>query len=100
MVAALHAAPQYKAGVYVIEDKASKAIKVGKATHGKYENRLKQLQTGNPNEMRIIKTYPTQTHEEAFKLETALHNELKHHHKKGEWYIDNDEVRKVLFHNN
>jgi len=45
--------------------------------------RIKQLQTGNSDELKLIETYQS---ENAFKIETALHNRYAHLHSHGEWF--------------
>jgi hypothetical protein len=45
--------------------------------------RLKQLQTGNHDELTIIHTYESVN---ASKIETTLHNRYSHARKIGEWF--------------
>lgn len=65
--------------VYVIE--CASMYKIGKADN--VEERFKQLQTGNPFPMKIIKVYQTYL---AHDLETYIHRRLKEYRQKGEWF--------------
>ena len=69
--------------VYLIEDQGSdNYLKIG-ATRGKMEKRLKTLQTGNGNEIRMHSFYET---EFPFQLEKMLHLKFGNARKKGEWF--------------
>ena len=69
--------------VYLIEDQGSdNYFKIG-ATRGKLEKRLKTLQTGNGNEIRMHSFYET---EFPFQLEKMLHLKFGNARKKGEWF--------------
>lgn len=70
--------------VYIIARKGfafRKKYKIGKAKD--YEKRLKQLQTGSPNEYKIIAYFETS---KPFELENAAHKKYKSKKKRGEWY--------------
>lgn len=59
-------------------------------TRGKPENRLKNLETGNPNDLEIIKVFETKYNT---KLESNLHTKFKSKQVKNEWFrLDNDDV--------
>lgn len=47
------------------------------------KQRIRQLQTGNSDDLTIIETYQS---ENAFKIETALHNRFSHVRQSGEWF--------------
>ena len=66
--------------VYLICD--GEHFKIG-VTTGTLEKRLKQLQTGNPNELWISKSYKTDT---PFKVEQMLHIKFKINKIKNEWF--------------
>ncbi len=77
-----------QAEVYFIKDVASQTVKIGKTGINNSPQRLKALQTGNPNELVLVKTIPTQTHSAAFKLEKELHTKYSASHYRGEWFKD------------
>ena len=58
-----------------------KTVKIGIAQNPK--QRLKQLQTGNPNRMSLVMTVSTR---HAKKLECAMHNRLAEYRMNGEWF--------------
>jgi hypothetical protein len=60
-------------------------IKVG-VTHNDPEERLADLQTGNPNKLRVLYATRMENLEEA---EGLSHNYLGEHHVGGEWYERN-----------
>lgn len=47
------------------------------------KQRLGPVQTGNPDKLTVIEVYPS---ENAFKIETALHNRFSHVRQEGEWF--------------
>ena len=52
--------------------------------------RLKQLQTGNENDLILVDQYESKF---AIMIETAIHNMWKHKNKRGEWfYLTQEEV--------
>jgi translation elongation factor P/translation initiation factor 5A len=63
-------------------------FKIGRSKHPK--KRIKELQTGNADQLKLIKTYKSPKHHK--KLEFALHNIYEYKNKLGEWYLldDND----------
>ena len=70
--------------VYIISD--GLYAKIGK-TENTVENRVKQLQTGNPNQLKII--YKIKCHKGLkANLETSLHNLFKEKnlHERDEWF--------------
>ena len=66
--------------VYLIRGNDGK-YKIGIARHP--HQRIRQLQTGNPDEIKLIDTYES---ENAFKIETFLHNQYSHFKSHGEWF--------------
>ena len=66
--------------VYLIRNNDSK-YKIGIATNP--NKRIKQLQTGNSDELKIIETYKSKN---ASKIETTLHNQYSFKRKIGEWF--------------
>lgn len=65
--------------VYIIE--CGNMYKIGKAEN--VIERFKQLQTGNPFPMRIVKVYQTPL---AYNLETYIHKQLQDYRQTGEWF--------------
>lgn len=75
--------------VYLIEDSENNMYKIG-ATRGKADKRMKQLQTGNCTELKIINTFET---DYPYRLETMLHNKYKNLNVFNEWFsLDSDIV--------
>lgn len=57
--------------------------KIG-VSKNKIEERLRNLRTGNPNEIKVVCIYETKV--KNTKLESRLHRRFKHYLVKGEWY--------------
>lgn len=75
--------------VYLICDPCNDKFKIG-VTTGKIEKRIKELQTGNPNELFISNYHKT---EYPFKLETMLHAKYRTNNVLNEWFeIDSHDV--------
>ena len=74
--------------VYFIttDGKGNTPIKIGVSANP--ESRLKELQTGNPFKLMIIKTVPCLTKNAAYALESSLHELTRATNKKmnGEWF--------------
>jgi hypothetical protein len=68
--------------IYLITD-SNGLFKIG-MTRSISERRLKQLQTGNGNELRIVHTFHT---EYPFRLETLLHRIYEQKCVLNEWYM-------------
>ncbi len=66
--------------VYLIFD--SQFYKIGH-TNKPIEQRLKEIQIGNPNELSLIKFYQTYEYK---KLEYMLHKRFSNRHIRGEWF--------------
>lgn len=71
--------------VYFIQENNSKAIKIGKAVDP--NTRLKQLQTGHPYELKILKVISG-----GYKEEKKLHKLFEKYRLAGEWFEYNDEL--------
>lgn len=67
--------------VYLIQSLEEGYYKIGVSTNPK--KRLKQLQTGNSSELKLIDSYSS---EYADKIEKSLHNFLGANKKEGEWF--------------
>ena len=67
--------------VYLIKTKNSQQYKIGIGKD--VRKRIKELQTGNPEELILVYSYPTQY---ASKVETTLHNCYNYLNEKGEWF--------------
>jgi hypothetical protein len=68
--------------VYLIRSEESGMYKVGVSKHPK--KRIKQLQTGNGEELTLIESFPSNF---PHKVETALHNGYAPDKKRGEWFM-------------
>ena len=66
--------------VYLIRGNDGK-YKIGIAKNP--SQRIKQLQTGNSDELQLIETYLS---ENASKIETSLHHQYSHVRNYGEWF--------------
>ena len=67
--------------VYLIQSLEEGYYKIGVSKNPK--KRIKQLQTGNSSELKLIYSYPS---EYANKIEKALHGQLSHCKKECEWF--------------
>lgn len=79
-------------GVYFIGIRGHPHLfKIGKSTN--CERRLKQLQTGNPNELYIARII---LHSKPFELESSLHKYFATRRRRGEWfYIGKKRVDRI-----
>lgn len=68
--------------IYVICDPANEVYKIG-VTRDLKSNRIKKLQTGNPNELHIVYIYKC---DYPFRLETILHNHYSNFNVMNEWF--------------
>jgi hypothetical protein len=81
-----------KVGLYIISIKDTDLYKIGVTKD--IENRLNQLQTGNPFEFHVHEFCIT---EKCWELETMLHKHLKDRRFKGEWFLINKgEISSVI----
>ena len=78
--------------VYLIrENNESNNYKIGSTKHNDISKRIRGLQTGNPNELLLVKSFNTN---EQFKLEHMLHRHYKFKRGNGEWFVfDEDDVK-------
>ena len=73
--------------VYLLGDSGQdNTYKIG-VTRGKIEKRIKQLQTGNSNEIYLVNYYETKY---PFFIEHSLHMKFFPQQKINEWFILND----------
>jgi hypothetical protein len=68
--------------IYLICDPSIDAFKIG-VTRNIKSNRIKKLQTGNPTELHIVKTYKC---DYPFRLEKMLHNKFSNKRDLNEWF--------------
>jgi hypothetical protein len=73
---------EWGSNVYFISD--GEFIKIGKANN--VERRLKELQTGNPKELKILRIIKCTDEYAAYELETFLHSMLHSVNSIGEWF--------------
>jgi len=67
--------------VYLIQSQEDGYYKIGVSKHP--NKRVKQHQTGNPSELKVVHTYLS---EHARKIETTLKNRYSYLKKEGEWF--------------
>ena len=67
--------------VYLIQSLEEGYYKIGVSKNP--NKRLKQLQTGNSSQLKLIESYPS---EYAHKIEKTIHNFLSYAKKEGEWF--------------
>ena len=67
--------------IYLIQSQEDGYYKIGVSKHPK--KRVKQLQTGNSSELKLIETYQS---EHAHKVERALQRRYSYLKKEGEWF--------------
>jgi hypothetical protein len=77
-----------KSNVYFISD--GSYIKIGKANDVK--SRIKDMQTGSAHKLTLLHYIKCMSEEEAFALETYLHDKYKDLHVRGEWYKMSDSM--------
>jgi len=70
--------------VYFILDKKSAAVKIGKSNN--IEERISDLQTGNPNLLTVEYFIECKSEEHSFELEKKLHKKFERLHITGEWF--------------
>ena len=77
---------------FIIESPFTGKVKIGKSDSP--QARLKTLQTGNPNKLEIHGVVPC---DNAFGLETTLHNKYNSRRLNGEWFTMNkDEIDECI----
>ena len=67
--------------IYLIQSLEDGYYKIGVSKHPK--KRVKQLQTGNSSELKLVESYQS---EYAHKVEKALQRRYAHMKKEGEWF--------------
>ena len=67
--------------IYLIQSLEDGYSKVGVSKHP--QKRIKQLQTGNSSELKLIETYQSDI---ANQIEGTLHKRYSHYQKEGEWF--------------
>ena len=78
-----------KGCVYLIADENNQVYKIG-ASRKSALKRMKQLQTGNANELKVVTKYYCNY---PYRLESILHNRFSHKKVLNEWYsLSIDEV--------
>lgn len=77
--------------VYLIEERNGQGYyKIGSTRNKDIQKRLKQLQTGNADDLVLKDCFET---EKPFKLEKMLHNKYQDKRLDGEWFLlDEDDV--------
>lgn len=73
-----------KSYVYAILDETNGCLKIGKANDVKM--RLSELQTGNPNPLKVVGIIKCQNENHAFRVEKSIHTEYSRLHIRGEWF--------------
>ena len=71
-----------KSFVYLFCDPSQDLFKIG-VTKNLYSKRMKQLQTGNANELKVVTKYYCNY---PYRLESILHNRFSHKKVLNEWY--------------
>ena len=84
---------------YFIVDDASRVVKIGKSFD--IEVRLRQLQTGNGNRLRIALTLPAESTwlgkcPKGSWDESALHERFEASRIRGEWFLFSDDIRQFI----
>jgi len=67
--------------IYLIQSQEDGYYKIGVSKHP--NKRVKQLQTGNSSELKLIESYES---EYAIKIERSLHHKYSYLKKEGEWF--------------
>lgn len=73
--------------VYLLANWDANKFKIG-ITRGDVKKRLKQLQTGNGEQIEILKVFET---EHYLKVEKSMHRKYSNKNTKGEWFELSDE---------
>ena len=68
--------------VYIISDGTD--IKIGKANNP--TRRLSELQTGNKNQLSILRLIKTENEKDAYRIESTLHKIYSQHRLNNEWF--------------
>lgn len=77
--------------LYVIGSDEFDPVKIGVTSN--VFNRVTQLQAGNPF---LLKVFLQVDHDRAFLLEKYIHQSLKEHNLRGEWFLISPDKQKTL----
>jgi len=85
--------------VYFVQAGESGPVKIGVTQN--IEDRVVNLQTGNPEKINVMRALTLRSKEDAFNLESKLHNKFKDVRLNGEWfkyskYLD-DFIKNISF---
>lgn len=76
-----------------LENDGEYRYKIG-YTKRNVSSRIKELQTGNSNEIEMLWSYETQW---ATKIESLLHRKYNYKRLKGEWFkLDSDDIENII----
>ena len=67
--------------IYLIQSLEDSTYKIGVSKHP--QKRIKELQTGNSSELKLVETYPS---EYAHQIEKTLQRRYSYLNKEGEWF--------------
>lgn len=67
--------------IYLIQSLEDSRYKIGVSKHPK--KRVKQLQTGNSSELKLVEAYQSEL---AYQIEKSLQRRYSHLKKEGEWF--------------
>jgi len=81
--------------VYFILDEKSNAVKIGKANN--INQRLQDLQTGNPNTLSVIYNIKCKSEEHSFLTEKYYHKKFEHIRVNGEWFTYDEKLFEKYF---
>lgn len=71
--------------VYLLkEDSDDSLCKIGVTKCDKVEDRIKKLQTGNGNKIRLVSSFLSS---KPFKLEKMMHRKYQFNREEGEWFL-------------
>jgi len=86
-----------KSFVYLIYDKDRNAVKIGKANN--VQQRLSDLQTGNPTKLEVLSSVECESSKQAEQLESELQQQYTDLHILNEWFHYDKEAFKELITN-
>ena len=70
--------------IYMILDETRSCVKIGVSKHP--EKRIKQLQTGSPNPLKLVQTFQMDK-SKVYQIEKDCHREMRSvFRKRGEWF--------------
>lgn len=83
---------EYRKGtIYIISCDALNMIKIGFTEQSCPKRRLRQMQSGCPLKLRLVKTIPG-----TWGMEQEMHGDLKKHRCRGEWFYGTPEVMEFI----